>query len=212
MGELKHLALNLLEVEALVGNATPSMSVDMPFFVPNSREKLTGLHLAALFGSQTLVQKLLFCGHSINAKNGNGQAPLDIAALAKQNDASRILLASPDINTDLKDKAGFVPLRVATCCEATEIVQQLTIRADVDVNTVDTVRSVGSFPLLFLRGTTDSHLYLTTIFSLPTHPTEQQQTARTVEIRIESSNAAAMPQGNSVTENLIENARNAAEK
>lgn len=92
-----------------------------------------------LFGSQTLVPKLLARGDSINARDGRGRAPLQMAALAEQKDVSRILLAGPDVDADLKDEDGFTPLRVATCCRATEIVQQLTVRADVDVKTVDTV-------------------------------------------------------------------------
>ena len=68
-----------------------------------------------------------------------------MAALAEQKDVSRILLAGPDVDADLKDGDGFTPLRVATCCRATEIVQQLTIRADVDVKTVDTISVSSSF-------------------------------------------------------------------
>lgn len=60
-----------------------------------------------------------------------------MAALAEQKDVPRILLAGPDVNADLRDGDGFTPLRVATC--------------------LDTVQPVGSVPVCFLRGTTDSH-------------------------------------------------------
>jgi ankyrin repeat protein len=110
------------------------------FFTEKSRENMTGLHLASLFGVDSLVEKILDLGHSINAGNARGQTPLHMAAMSGgQTSVARILLASPAIYPDARDVEGYTPLHVATALGAIGIVGQLAVRTDVDVNAVDEV-------------------------------------------------------------------------
>jgi ankyrin repeat protein len=96
-------------------------------------KQMTGLHLAAYFGAQGIVHRLLDCGADLKAANSDGETPLHQASRNGRLEVVRMLLdRGADINTAAS--YGLTPLYWASKNGHLEIVRLLLDRG-ADINT-----------------------------------------------------------------------------
>ena len=113
------------------------------------------LHEAANKGNLDVLRLLLQQpAIDLNAKDSNGQTPLAMAAISKQEAACRTLLEQQAIQVDTSDWRGHTPLHHAGGAGETTMVELLLSRRNVDVNPRE--KHYGRTPLL--HAAADGHL------------------------------------------------------
>ena len=99
-------------------------------------KQMTGLHLAAYFGVEGVIQDLLN-SNSPDAKDSYDQTPLSLAAKHGRETVVQLLLATGQVNVNSEDKDGWTPLLYAAANGHETVVQMLLVTGQVNINLKD---------------------------------------------------------------------------
>ena len=94
----------------------------------------TGLHLAAFWGLDAVVPKLLEPGALLNVKDWLGRTPLAEAVAMGHNTTVAVFLAQKDIDVNTKDRRLNTPLHTAAESGSVAMVETLLSSKGIDVN------------------------------------------------------------------------------
>jgi len=97
-------------------------------------KQMTGLHLAAYFGVQTAMNKLLQHWQHVDLKDSYGRTPLSRAAENGHAAVVELLLATGKVDIDSKDISGQTPLSSAAENGHAAVVELLLSTGKVDVD------------------------------------------------------------------------------
>ena len=116
---VEDLILSFLESEAKLSACTQAMMSSKYYSsrLYNSQQAprhLTGLHLAAFFGLDEVIDALLTRGHSPDLKDSCGRTPLSWATRNGKEVIVELLLGTKGVKPDSKDNWGQTPLSWAT--------------------------------------------------------------------------------------------------
>lgn len=107
-------------------------------------------HIASRYGLVGLLTAILRLGYEIDlyidAKDGNGQTPLSVAAGSGNAVAVHLLLATGQVDANTKDDRGQTPLMWAAAVGDGTIVQLLLESGKIDIN----VKDYGGYTALWL--------------------------------------------------------------
>lgn len=99
-----------------------------------AEQGITGVHLAAYFGLEETIERLLERGHEPNTKSGDGDTPLSYAAKKGHTAVVKLLLALPNVDPNSHDIYGSTPLHGAGINEHEEVVKMLLATDTVELN------------------------------------------------------------------------------
>ncbi|OCK96438.1 uncharacterized protein K441DRAFT_552403, partial [Cenococcum geophilum 1.58] len=144
--ELEHLILKFLRSEAKVSASDQAMVASGSYsgYSRNVPRKLTGVHLAAIFGLDDITIALLKHEYDPDPKDTSGRTPLSWAAGNGHEAVVKLLLEIEKVDADSKDSNGQTPLSWASGNGHEAVVKLLLETKKVDVDSND---SYGRTPL-----------------------------------------------------------------
>ena len=156
---LLHIASTPGVVRALLERYTGDIIVDI-----RDAEMMTPLYTAVKRGLSDVADALIKAGADVNAVCANGDTPLHVAARKGDVASIRALVASPNINVNVRDHGSSTPLHHAAAKGDAECVLALLSAPYCDVNA--TTRK-GYTPLHFAAHTIDGGGALMMLLGMP---------------------------------------------